>query len=151
MREHATLLVNALTLLFDRFLLAECGTAFVSDEELVSSVITEVTRLLNVRAPLTTLEAATQSRRTVIDYGLVDFLHLSPLRRQDSEKLAAYVYDTVDAYEPRLVLEKVVVEAPRPTRDALYAILTGYVRRHDRPYIPVNFSVRVASALSRMS
>lgn len=137
----------AVELLFERFRLAALDGPRASDDDEVSSVISEVTRLLNVRAPLTAAEAAERPRRTVVDYGLVDFLHLSPLGRKDAQQLAAYVFAAVQAYEPRLILDKVVVEAPRPARDALCAILTGHVRHGQRPDVPVNFSVRVASAI----
>ena len=134
-------------LLFDRFRLAALDGHRSDAGDEVSSVISEVTRLLNVRAPLAAAEATAGHRRTVVDYGMVDFLHLSPLGRKDAQQLAAYVYDAVEAYEPRLILDKVVVEAPRPARDALCAILTGRVRRRQHPDVRVNFSVRVASAI----
>ncbi len=137
-----------MALLFDRFPPGQLDGGRVPEEDEVSLVIVEVTRLLNVRAPLTALEATVRSRRTVVDYGLVDFLHLSPLGRQDAQKLAALVFAAVEAYVPQLALEKVVVETPRPTRDALCAVLTGHVRRVKRPDVAVNFSVKVAASIS---
>lgn len=138
----------AVALLFDRFRLVQLDDSRAPGEDEVSFVIAEVTRLLNVRAPLNAMEASGRSRRTVVDYGLVDFLHLSPMGRQDAQKLAAYVFAAVEAYVPQLTLEKVVVETPRPTRDALCAVLTGHVRGNGRLEVPLSFSVKVAASIS---
>jgi len=123
------------------------GSDELIDDEVVS-VIEEVMLILNTRSPLSASSCAKLSRRSVLDYGLADFLHLSPLNRQDIQQLANYIRDAILAHEPRLQVDKVVIETPRPNRDALSAVVSGRVRKKDRTMVPVSFPVRVAAPLS---
>lgn len=111
----------------------------------VISVIHEVTCLLNTRSSARASDFSTKDQ-TIVNYGLADFLHFSPLGRQDSQKLADLVYRTIRAFEPRLKLESVIVETPRPCRDLVCAIVTGQVRRRDESMVSVRFPVKVASS-----
>jgi type VI secretion system lysozyme-like protein len=111
----------------------------------VESVIEEVMQLLNTRSPFSASTCTALIRRSVIDYGLVDFVHLSPLNRQDVQQLAHFVRDAIVAHEPRLHVDKVVIETPRPNRDMLRAVVSGQVRKRDRSLVPVSFPVQVAA------
>lgn len=110
----------------------------------VDSVIAEVTLLLNTRAPFSTNTGS--SRGTVLEYGLADFSHYSPGSRQDAQLLANLIRETVIAYEPRLVVDSVTVDAPRSSRDSLSALICGHVRKRDHSMVPVRFPVSVGAA-----
>lgn len=118
----------------------------VGEPDEVSSVISEVTMLLNTRSPLPASSASKMMRRTVLEYGLVDFLHFSPSNRQDAQQLARLIRETVRAYEPRLCVDSVTVDAPRSCRDALSALISGFVRKRDSSLVPVSFPVKVGVA-----
>lgn len=107
----------------------------------VASVVAEVTLLLNTRSPFSGVDET--SRRTVLEYGLADFSHYSPGSRQDAQRLASRIRETLIAYEPRLVVDGVIVDAPRSSRDCLSALISGYVRKRDSSMVPVSFPVVV--------
>lgn len=107
----------------------------------VASVVAEVTRLLNTRAPFFSNSAGL--RRTVLEYGMPDFSHYSPCSRRDAQLLANLIRETISAYEPRLVVDSVTVDAPRPCRDALSAFIVGSVWRRDCSLVSVGFPVAV--------
>ncbi len=95
----------------------------------VASVITEVTLLLNTRAPFDTEELDSGLRNCILGYGIQDFIHLSPRSKQDTKVLAQAISASIAAHEPRLYLESVVVESPRACRDSVSAVITGYVHK----------------------
>lgn len=111
----------------------------------VESVIAEVTLLLNTRSSLSASEIGSE-RRTVVDYGLADFVHFSPLSRQDSQKLANLMFKTIVAYEPRFLVDSVTVDTPRPYRDKVCAIVSGRVCKRDKSLVTVRFPVQVTVA-----
>jgi type VI secretion system lysozyme-like protein len=111
-----------------------------------ASVIAEVTLLLNTRAAFDFNQLNEGSRRCVLGYGLQDFIHLSPRSKQDAQVLADAIYKSISAHEPRLVLESVIVETPRPSRDAVTALITGYISRSENSQEPLTFSVVVGAA-----
>ena len=94
----------------------------------IDEVIHSVGLLLNTRSPFSLTECNNLDRRTVIDYGLPDFLHLSPLSRAASFELAGAVRDTIAAHEARLVVSTVDVQLPRPCRDVFRVIISGQVK-----------------------
>lgn len=108
--------VNVHVPLFDR-LLSE-GTGTLGDmagphrsfgrHDLIESVRRELERLFNTRCSLPAHELD-ERERTVLDYGLPDFSHLSPLRGEDRERLIASLKQAIRAYEPRLCDVEVVV------------------------------------------
>lgn len=111
----------------------------------VSSVVAEVTLLLNTRSPFSASQEPGLMRRTVLGYGLADFSHYSPSSRQDALFLANFIRQTVTAYEPRLVVDNVTVDTPRLSRDCLSATISGYVRKRDRSTVPISFPVTVGA------
>lgn len=111
-----------------------------------ASVIAEVTLLLNTRAAVDSTHLNEGLRRCVLGYGLEDFIHLSPQSKQDAQVLADAISKSISAHEPRLHLESVIVETPRPSRDAVTALITGYVARSENHKEPVTFSVLVGAA-----
>ncbi len=138
-------------LLFHRFDNAAQSSqlsGYVEDEMVddVASVVREVTLLLNTRSPLSASASAALPRRTVLEYGLADFLHLSPVSMDDAKQLARFIREAIVAYEPRLQVDNVVIDTPRPCRDAVYAVISGQVRKRDLSIVPVHFPVQVAVA-----
>lgn len=135
-------------LLFDRFVDSEGEHGGGQPDQMdrdVHSVRTTVHALLNTRSPFSASVCFELERRTVIDYGLPDFVHLSPLSGIDSLYLARMVHNTVRWHEPRLTVDKVVVETPRPCRDVLRVTITGVVRGENRQETTVSFSVDVGT------
>ncbi len=109
----------------------------------VADVIVSVQILLNTRSPFSLTECRNLSRRTVIDYGLPDFLHLSPLSRAASYELARAVKDTLTAHEPRLSVISVDVQLPRPCRDVFRVMICGNIKTLNGHIEQVNFPVDV--------
>lgn len=118
----------------------------VSNRDEVEWIIREVRRLLSTRSSLPVSEALRDRRRTVVDYGMSDFVHFSPRSRQDSRQLASLIQTTITAYEPRLRVMSVSVETPRSHRDAIFAIVKGHIERPDGSLAQVHFPVRVGKA-----
>lgn len=111
--------------LFDRFFQTENISSKQSNG--TQEVVDAVYRLLNTRSPLSSTQCASLTRRSVVDYGLPDFIHLSPQSRSDAEKLAALVRSTIASHEPRISIHDVSVEAPRLRRDVVRVIISGQV------------------------
>ena len=83
--------------------------------EVLDSIRVELARLLNTRCPGTMDDLAGQER-TVVNFGMPDFLALSPTTERDRQRLARLITDAVRAYEPRL--RGAVVEVAPPRRSA---------------------------------
>jgi predicted component of type VI protein secretion system len=109
----------------------------------VEDVIYAVQILLNTRSPFSLTVCKNLSRRTVIDYGLPDFLHLSPLSRVASYELARAVKETLAAHEPRLFVASVEVQLPRPCRDVFRVMISGNVKTLSGSYEKVSFPIDV--------
>ncbi len=109
----------------------------------VADVIYAVQKLLNTRSPFSLTVCKNLSRRTVIDYGLPDFLHLSPLSRAASYELARAVKDTLAAHEPRLFVASVDVQLPRPCRDVFRVLISGNIKTLSGSLEEVSFPVDV--------
>lgn len=132
-------------LLFDRFRMNGASPSRILDQDAhkAKSVEREITRLLNTRSPID--PCALPERRTIIHYGLPDFLHLSPQALRDTQTLAGMLSEAICAYEKRIELSEVTVESPRDTRDSLRAHIKGYVRT-DRGNAFVSFPVQIAGS-----
>lgn len=134
---------------FDRFvspfdtLASEAVTRGGVKQNDVASVIDAVEILLNTRSPFSLAVCEEFSKRTVIDYGLPDFLHLSPLSRVSTYHLARAVRDTIVAHEPRLSVATVDVQMPRPCRDVFRVMITGEVKTSTGKKEKVHFPVDV--------
>lgn len=133
-------------LLFDRFQTAraECVSAHDEHDMTVRSIEQEISRLLNTRSPMS--HCALPERRTIIHYGLPDFLHLSPQALRDTQILAGMISQAISAFERRIELSEVIVESPREARDCLRAHIKGNVRT-PRGHALISFPVQVASVL----
>lgn len=88
------------------------------------SIRRELQRLFNTRLHLP-LEALEGRERTVLEYGLPDYSHFSPLRLEDRKLLAEQVRRAVVAYEPRLSRTKVDVGPPDGDPQNLKVVITG--------------------------
>ncbi len=80
----------------------------------VDSIRTELLRLLNSRCAAS-FDVVDGSVRTVLNYGLPDFLALNPTRERDRQRLVRAITDAIRAYEPRL-RGPVVIATPHPER-----------------------------------
>ncbi len=119
------------------------GAFKVMERDDVADVIRSVETLLNTRSPFSLTVCAALSRRSVIDYGLPDFLHLSPLSRAASYKLAGTVKDAISAHEPRLVVTSVDIQLPRPCRDVFKVLIAGTVKMLNGRLEKVSFPIDV--------
>lgn len=134
--------------LFDRFVESEddqAGSELGRTDRDVHSVKEAVRALLNTRSPFSASMCGELRRRTVIDYGLPDFIHLSPLSRIDSQYLARMVHSTIQSHEPRLTVNNVTVQTPRRSRDMVRVTIMGHVKGKDRQETMVSFSVDVGT------
>ena len=82
--------------------------------EVLGSIRAELSRLLNTRCA-DTIDHLAQQERTVVNFGMPDFLTLSATREADRQRLAHLVTEAVRAYEPRL-RSPVVEVVPHPDR-----------------------------------
>jgi type VI secretion system lysozyme-like protein len=131
--------------LFDRFLVCteddwHAGGGSATD---VGVVEQSIDALLNTRSPFSLSDCEMLERRSVIDYGMPDFLHLSPLSRVATHRLARVVHDTIAAHEPRFAIRAVDVEMPRPCRDAFRVLISGEIKVDDTRSELVTFPVEV--------
>jgi len=96
--------------LFDRLVEDATGTSRTLDRDgLLESVRREIERLFNTRSSLPAHELAARAR-TVIDYGVPDFSHLSTRNPEDRATLIASLTQAIEAYEPRLRAVRIAVD-----------------------------------------
>lgn len=76
---------------------------------LIESVRRELEQVFNTRCPVPAHQLG-RRRRSVIDYGIPDFSHLSARNHDDRERLAGLLRDAIEAFEPRLAAVNVVIE-----------------------------------------
>jgi type VI secretion system lysozyme-like protein len=115
----------------------------VIERDDLKDIIRAVGILLNTRSPFSLTACKNLPRRTVIDYGLPDFLHLSPLSRAASYQLAGAVSETITAHEPRLVVTSVDVQLPRPCRDIFRVLISGKIKNTNGEFENVTFPIDV--------
>jgi type VI secretion system lysozyme-like protein len=134
------------SLLFDRFHTVRAMSPKMRDhhELTVKSIEQEISRLLNTRSTIAFSDKP--GRKTVIHYGLPDFLHLSPRALRDAQTLAGMISQVIRAFERRIDLSEVIIESPRESRDGLRAQIAGHVRMPHGPVF-VSFPVQVAGVL----
>ena len=105
--------------------------------EVLESIRKELSRLLNTRCA-DTIDHLAGQERTVVNFGMPDFLTLSASREQDRQRLAHLVTEAVRAYEPRL-RGPVVEVVPHPDR-SFSLLLTVYATLElDHLAEPVSF------------
>ncbi len=109
----------------------------------IEEVIHAVSALLNTRSPFSLSVCSQLTRRTVLDYGLPDFLHLSPLSREASYQLARAVREAIDAHEKRLIVDTIDVQLPRPSREIFRVVVTGSIRTRRGDLERVSFPIEV--------
>ena len=115
--------------------------SFVGNEK--EEVIHAVSVLLNTRSPFSLSVCSKLTRRTVLDYGLPDFLHLSPLSREASYELARAVREAIEAHEKRLIVGTIDVQLPRPSREIFRVVVTGSIRTRRGDLERVSFPIEV--------
>lgn len=106
-------------------------------------VIHAVSVLLNTRSPFSLSACSQLTRRTVLDYGLPDFLHLSPLSREATYQLARAVREAIEAHEKRLIVDTIDVQLPRPSREIFRVVVTGSIRTRRGDLERVSFPIEV--------
>lgn len=112
---------------------------------LVESVRGELQRLFNTRSPVAPRLLEELEERTVLDYGVPDFLSYAPRDPEARSRLAAVLATTVRAYEPRLLEPRVAVEEAGDDPQGLAVVITGHVRVDGSDH-PVSFPVAIAGA-----
>jgi type VI secretion system protein ImpF len=109
--------------------------------ELVESIRLDLARLLNTRSAETG-ERLRGRERTVVDYGLPDFLTLNPTSERDREQLTQLLVEAVRAYEPRLQNPTVIVVRDSATAGALTVTLEAALTL-DALAEPVSFPLTI--------
>lgn len=89
-----------------------------------ASVGRELMRLLNTRCPRLG-GVVNEADRTILDYGIPDFAHLSAGSDTDTQQLARILERTVAIYEPRLKNVRVTVERSRMSQSAVVGSIEG--------------------------
>ena len=89
-----------------------------------ASVGRELMRLLNTRCPRLG-GVVNEADRTILDYGIPDFAHLSAGSDTDTQQLARILERTIAIYEPRLRNVRVTVERSRMSQSAVVGSIEG--------------------------
>jgi len=113
--------------LFDRFIPPRGESDFRGVDTEVTDVIESIKVLLNTRSPFSMTDCEQVARRTVLDYGMPDFLHLSPVSREAVYRLARSVEKVIQAHEYRIRVVSVEIKVPRPCRDIFIVMITGEI------------------------
>ena len=96
----------------------------VSPDQLRDSVRAELQRLLNTRCPQEQ-EALVARKRTIIDYGVPDFTHLSPTSLADRKLVSRILGEAIANYEPRLRNVSVRIVGYDGPRQRCEAVIDG--------------------------
>jgi type VI secretion system protein ImpF len=94
--------------------------------------------LLNTRYTARGDEQPPEDGRSVLEYGLPDFTHLAPASWDDRQRLARQIKETVDAFEPRLKVRRVLVEPMEGQHRSLTAFIEALLLGDSVPE-PVSF------------
>ena len=137
--------------LFDRLVdLAPASTAeayphsVVDPEGVLTSVKREIQRILDTRRPVGRQAPALPARPSVRDYGVPDFVDLSPLDLDGRSAMETALRQSIAAFEPRLTNVGVALVVRDVDRDRrLDALVTGDVKV-GRVEQRVSFSVSLA-------
>lgn len=89
-----------------------------------ASVGRELMRLLNTRCPRLG-GVVNEADRTILDYGIPDFAHLTAGSDTDTQQLARTLERTIAIYEPRLRSVRVTVERSRMSQSAVVGSIEG--------------------------
>lgn len=74
------------------------------------SIVRDLEFLFNTRTTKRFDVGPVAGPRTVLDYGVDDFTHLSPANYEDRDRIAKSFRHAIQAYEPRLRINDVIVE-----------------------------------------
>lgn len=105
---------------------------------LKTSIRRELGRLLNTRCPIPL--APSTEPRSVINYGIPDFSSLSPNSTDHRTLLESWIRSAIEAYEPRLLDVRVIVEPPARGERSLVARIDARLQLESIRE-PVAFSV----------
>lgn len=81
-----------------------------SKPQYARSVVRDLQHLFNTRCNHRFDVGPIAGPRNVLDYGVDDFTHLSPQNFEDRDRVARTFRDAIVAFEPRLRINKVIVE-----------------------------------------
>jgi len=109
--------------------------------EVLASIRAELARLLNTRCA-GPIDGLGDQERTVVNFGLPDFLTLSPTTDRDRQRLARLITDAVRAYEPRL-RAPVVEVAPLAGRAPRLQLTLHATLELDHLAEPVSFPLAI--------
>jgi type VI secretion system protein ImpF len=109
------------------------------------SVARDLNWLLNTRCTARVHADGSPEGKSVLEYGLPDFTHLSPASWEDRQRLAKQVRETIDAFEPRLKVRRVLVEPMEGHHRSLVVRIEALLLGESTPE-PVSFRVLVDAA-----
>jgi type VI secretion system protein ImpF len=89
-----------------------------------ASVGRELMRLLNTRCPRSG-GPANETERTILDYGIPDFSHMSAGSDTDALQLARILESVISVYEPRLRHVRVTIQPSKESRAAVTGAIEG--------------------------
>lgn len=93
---------------------------------LMASVANELEMLFSTRAMVGS-EHAEPGERTVLNYGVPDFLSFCPLNPNDRIRLARYLESAIQSFEPRLKAPKVTVRLSPGGGEFAVAVVQGHL------------------------
>lgn len=101
------------------------------------SMIRDLTWLLNTRTT-ERFDVGEAGPRSVLDYGVDDFTHLTPASYDDQRLVARQVKDAITAFEPRLDVRRLSVE-PIDGKPGMCAVFVEAILNADGVREPVSF------------
>lgn len=112
----------------------------LSIDELKDSVARDLEALLNSRGGLTSTLASQfpQAARSVLSYGMEDFVGLSLANPADCHRICSTIERAIAAHEPRLRNARVTIESDEGSKTSLRFIITALLVVHPTRE-PVNF------------
>lgn len=124
----------------------------LSMEELKESVAHDVEALLNSRCGLglEALEAFIQCQRSMLSYGMTDFIGLSLANPADRDYICRAIERTIAAHEPRLCNVRVEIDVGHNSTSRLNFSITALLVVHPVQE-PVNFDALLQPTIQQYS
>lgn len=106
------------------------------------SIIRDLGYLFNTRTTKRFDVGPVAGPRTVLDYGIDDYTHLSPANWEDRNLIARHFRSAIEAYEPRLKINDVIVEEVADKHRRLFIRFDALLLGGDMSE-PVSFGITV--------
>ncbi|TFW33370.1 type VI secretion system baseplate subunit TssE [Massilia horti] len=117
------------------------ANAYLSVDQVKDSIARDLEALLNTRLaiPEHVFDAYPQARRSILNYGLVDFAGLCLASTEDREAICASLKAAIEIHEPRLSDVTASLEAETGNVNRLQFVINAKLQLHAAAE-PVNFN-----------